>query len=79
MFVTYGTKKYYELELAKAKFTESAIKKYVKDCLAKNDNSSDAEVLYCYAELISEAEEKTKKMQTLYDNSLAEGKTDENN
>lgn len=80
MFVTYGTKKYYELELAKAKFTESAIKKYVKDCLAKNENASDAEVLYCYAELISEAEEGAKKAQTLYDDFIAkEKKNDENN
>lgn len=80
MFITYGTKEYYEAELAKAKFAESAIKKYVKDCLAKNENTDDAQVLYCYAELISEAETATKKAQTLYDDFIAkEKKTDENN
>lgn len=67
MIISYGTKKYCEVELAKAKFKETAIKKHVKDHLTRGDNVDDAEVLQCYSELIEEAEKATKSAQERYD------------
>lgn len=70
MIISYGTKKYYETELAKAKFTETAIKRHVKDCLAEGTNADDAEVLQCYSELIENATKETEKAQKAYDEFL---------
>lgn len=67
MIISYGTKKYYETELAKAKFTETAIKRHVKDCLAEGKNADDAEVLQCYSELIENATAATERAQKFYD------------
>lgn len=76
MIISYGTKKYFEVELAKAKFKEAAIKKHVKDCLTKGDNADDAEVLQCYSEMIEEAEKATKGAQERYDESTKKEETD---